>query len=82
MRLVKACARSWRSAALKRSGGGKHWQPAASTPPCCTCCRMAAAGEGGGMLLSGADMAGLFEDAYSLAEAGDLPVTHFLDLLL
>lgn len=34
------------------------------------------------MALSGADVAGLIEDAFALAEAGEEPFVHFLDLLL
>ncbi|KAL4447646.1 hypothetical protein ABPG75_004865 [Micractinium tetrahymenae] len=37
---------------------------------------------GGGPLLSSTDLAGLLEDSYSLAEAGQGNITRFLDLLL
>lgn len=42
----------------------------------------APAGSGADMALSGADVAGLIEDAFALAEAGEEPFVHFLDLLL
>ena len=32
-------------------------------------------------LLASVDLAGLLEDSYRLAEAGELPITTFLDLL-
>ena len=34
------------------------------------------------MVLSGIDLAGLISDSYSLAEAGEGSIRHFLDLLL
>ncbi len=42
----------------------------------------APAGSGADMALSGADVAGLIEDAFALAEAGEEPIVHFLDMLL
>jgi hypothetical protein len=37
--------------------------------------------QGGDTLLGGTDLAGLIEDSYSLAEAGQAPITPFLNLL-
>ena len=38
-------------------------------------------GGGGAMMLPGADLAGLLEDAWALALAEEGPITRFLDLL-
>ena len=54
----------------------RHRRRAPRTPR-----RRQSAGAGKGMALSGADLAGLIEDSYSLAEAGAAPITPFLDLL-
>lgn len=45
-------------------------------------CRSNATTKGGAPLLPGTDLAGLLEDSFSLAEAGQGNITRFLDLLL
>ncbi len=44
--------------------------------------RSNATASGGGPLLAGTDLAGLLEDSFSLAEAGQGNITRFLNLLL
>lgn len=73
--------------ASQHSSGTAHLPPAIA-PPCAHArpprLRSAPAPDGSGadMALPGADLAGLIDDAYSLAEAGEGPISRFLDLLL
>ena len=52
--------------------------PAPPPPPC----RAGPSPGGAPPPLQGSDLAGLIEDAYTLAEAGEGGISHFLDLLL
>ena len=52
------------------------------SPPPCPRSAPAPTGSGVEMALGGADLAGLIDDAFSLAEAGEGPISRFLDLLL